>query len=128
MTGDGGPGTEEISPRQPVESADPESFRENRGVSSLQGSGRKVQGAGDYQPILAVRTFQKDQSVTIEIEDNGPGIPDDMKDKILQSFFTTKKDTQGAGLGLSITNDLVKAHGGELSINRMTERLYLKLN
>jgi signal transduction histidine kinase len=54
--------------------------------------------------------------VTIEIEDNGPGIPDDIKDKILQPFFTTKKGTQGTGLGLSITHDIVKAHGGSIDI------------
>ncbi|NVJ87631.1 MAG: HAMP domain-containing histidine kinase, partial [Algoriphagus sp.] len=49
-------------------------------------------------------------------EDNGPGIPDEIKDKILQPFFTTKKGTEGTGLGLSITNDIIKAHGGELKI------------
>jgi len=70
-----------------------------------------------YKPKLMVRTHQKDKTVTIEIEDNGPGIPDDIKDKILQPFFTTKKGTQGTGLGLSITNDIIKAHGGELSVN-----------
>jgi len=63
-----------------------------------------------------VQTKKTDGSVTIEIEDNGPGIPDEMKDKILQPFFTTKKGTDGAGLGLSITNDIIKAHGGNLSI------------
>lgn len=69
-----------------------------------------------YVPKLTVRTLQKDKTVTIEIEDNGPGIPDEIKDKILQPFFTTKKGTQGTGLGLSITNDIVKAHGGTLDI------------
>ena len=44
------------------------------------------------------------------------GIPDEIKDKILQPFFTTKKGTQGTGLGLSITNDIVKAHGGEIRV------------
>jgi len=70
-----------------------------------------------YHPQLVVRTKRTDGSVTIEIEDNGPGIPDDMKDKILQPFFTTKKGTQGTGLGLSITNDIVKAHGGIMEID-----------
>ena len=68
------------------------------------------------QPRLIVRTRQELKHVLIEIEDNGPGIPDEIKDKILQPFFTTKKGTQGTGLGLSITNDIVKAHGGELKI------------
>jgi signal transduction histidine kinase len=69
-----------------------------------------------YAPKLIVRTHQSEKSITIEIEDNGPGIPDEMKDKIMQPFFTTKKGTEGAGLGLSITNDIIKAHGGEMGI------------
>jgi len=71
----------------------------------------------DYQPKLTIRTNREENTVTIEIEDNGPGIPDDIKDKILQPFFTTKKGTQGTGLGLSITNDIVKAHGGNMDIH-----------
>ncbi len=69
-----------------------------------------------YAPKLTVRTGSSSNTVTIEIEDNGPGIPDDIKDKIMQPFFTTKKGTQGTGLGLSITNDIVKAHGGDLEV------------
>jgi signal transduction histidine kinase/ligand-binding sensor domain-containing protein len=69
-----------------------------------------------YVPKLTVRTKSDNGKVTIEIEDNGPGIPDEIKDKILQPFFTTKKGTQGTGLGLSITNDIIKAHGGNLDI------------
>jgi signal transduction histidine kinase len=65
---------------------------------------------------LAVRTRRDGNLIVIEIEDNGPGIPDDIKDKILQPFFTTKKGTQGTGLGLSITHDIVKAHGGSIDI------------
>lgn len=70
----------------------------------------------EYQPKLTVRTISENGKVSIEIEDNGPGIPDDIKDKILQPFFTTKKGTEGTGLGLSITDDIIKAHGGRLSI------------
>ena len=70
-----------------------------------------------YVPKLSVRTNVDDGKVTIEIEDNGPGIPDEIKDKIMQPFFTTKKGTQGTGLGLSITNDIVKAHGGTMNID-----------
>ncbi|MEX2603000.1 MAG: GAF domain-containing protein [Gracilimonas sp.] len=69
-----------------------------------------------YSPKLSVRTKSENGKATIEIEDNGPGIPKEIKDKILQPFFTTKKGTEGTGLGLSITNDVVKAHGGELDI------------
>jgi len=75
-----------------------------------------LSGLDDYQPKLTVRTQQKHNNVTIEVEDNGPGIPDEMKDKIMQPFFTTKKGTEGTGLGLSITNDIIKAHGGVLNV------------
>ncbi|HAC14381.1 MAG TPA: hypothetical protein DCE78_00320 [Bacteroidetes bacterium] len=73
-------------------------------------------GGNSYRPKLMVRTSRDNDSVSIDIQDNGPGIPDDIKDKVLQPFFTTKKGTQGTGLGLSITHDIIKAHGGELSI------------
>jgi signal transduction histidine kinase len=65
---------------------------------------------------LRVRTKKQGNKITIEVSDNGPGIPDDIKDKILQPFFTTKKGTEGTGLGLSITHDIVKAHGGEIRV------------
>ena len=103
LTEDGGPGTGESSIRQSPESTEAE---RRRGVFSVN----------DYKPVLVVRTNQSANTVTIEIEDNGPGIPDGMKDKILQPFFTTKKGTEGTGLGLSITNDIIKAHGGTLDI------------
>jgi signal transduction histidine kinase len=83
---------------------------------TLQGFGT-LGGLEDYQPKLTVRTHRNENTVTIQIEDNGPGIPDGMKDKILQPFFTTKKGTQGTGLGLSITNDIIKAHGGIIETN-----------
>ena len=86
----------------------------NNAFDAMQGAGHKAQGAGDCESKLTVRTRSENGSVIIEIEDNGPGIPDDIKDKILQPFFTTKKGTQGTGLGLSITNDIIKAHGGEI--------------
>ncbi|WP_087938401.1 ATP-binding protein [Algoriphagus faecimaris] len=72
--------------------------------------------SSNYQPKLTVCTKAEKNQVTIEVEDNGPGIPDSIKDKILQPFFTTKKGTEGTGLGLSITHDIVKAHGGQLQV------------
>jgi signal transduction histidine kinase len=71
---------------------------------------------------LRVRTKKQGDKITIEVSDNGPGIPDDIKDKILQPFFTTKKGTEGTGLGLSITHDIIKAHGGELGIETVIDK------
>jgi len=83
-------------------------------LSSQQPSGDQT--SAPYLPKLTARTKSDGNTITIEFEDNGPGIPDEIKDKILQPFFTTKKGTQGTGLGLSITNDIIKAHRGILEI------------
>jgi signal transduction histidine kinase len=71
---------------------------------------------GSYGPRLALQTRFEGDRISIEVADNGPGIPEAIREKILQPFFTTKKGTQGTGLGLSIANDIVKAHGGEMTI------------
>ena len=54
--------------------------------------------------------------IIISVKDNGNGIPDTIKEKIMQPFFTTKPTGEGTGLGLSLSYDIVKAHGGELKI------------
>jgi signal transduction histidine kinase len=71
----------------------------------------------NYTPKISIKTYKKNGNVIIEVEDNGPGIPEEIKNKILQPFFTTKKGTDGTGLGLSITDDIVKAHGGKILID-----------
>ncbi|MGL6269223.1 MAG: sensor histidine kinase, partial [Chitinophagaceae bacterium] len=55
-------------------------------------------------------------SLIIAVKDNGNGIPDSIKEKIFQPFFTTNPTGQGTGLGLSLSYDIVKAHGGELKV------------
>jgi signal transduction histidine kinase len=77
----------------------------------------KINQSGEYKPTLMVSTKKQDQKAIVEIHDNGPGIPGEIKDKILQPFFTTKKGTEGTGLGLSISHDIIKAHGGELTVD-----------
>jgi two-component system NtrC family sensor kinase len=57
-----------------------------------------------------------DNKVLISVRDNGPGIPQKILDKIFQPFFTTKPTGQGTGLGLSLSYDIVKAHGGEVKV------------
>lgn len=70
----------------------------------------------EYHPILTVKTLRLNETVEIQVKDNGGGVPDEFKEKILQPFFTTKKSTEGTGLGLSITHEIIKAHNGSLDI------------
>ena len=67
-------------------------------------------------PKVWVSTKKVGDKVFISVRDNGPGIPQKILDKIFQPFFTTKPTGQGTGLGLSLSYDIVKAHGGELKV------------
>jgi signal transduction histidine kinase len=70
----------------------------------------------DYEPTVTVSTKKVGDKVLISVKDNGNGIPQKVLDKIFQPFFTTKPTGQGTGLGLSLSYDIVKAHGGELKV------------
>jgi signal transduction histidine kinase len=63
-----------------------------------------------------VKTEQTDKHVIIKVIDNGSGMNEEVKDKIFQPFFTTKPTGQGTGLGLSLSYDIIKTHGGELTV------------
>ena len=75
----------------------------------------RTAGAG-YQPMVTVSTKRNGNQVTINVVDNGNGIPERIRDKVFQPFFTTKPAGQGTGLGLSISYDIIKAHHGEIQI------------
>lgn len=79
---------------------------------------QKQKTAGpDYMPTITVTTLQDDEDVIIRVKDNGTGIPDEIRDKILQPFFTTKPTGEGTGLGLSLSYDIiVKVHNGTIDI------------
>jgi len=75
----------------------------------------------DYQPLVTITTNSIQpplgaRAVQIMVIDNGGGIPEHIVDKIFQPFFTTKPTGQGTGLGLSLAYDIVKAHGGEITV------------
>ena len=76
---------------------------------------RKAEGEG-FNPTVEVSTLFSEGYVTVKVRDNGNGIPEDIKEKIMQPFFTTKPTGEGTGLGLSLSYDIVKAHGGEIKI------------
>ena len=77
---------------------------------------RKKSGLNGFEPVIIVSTKKLNDKVIITVKDNGPGIAEKVLDKIFQPFFTTKPTGQGTGLGLSLSYDIVKAHGGELNV------------
>jgi len=70
----------------------------------------------NYEPTVSVCTKKVDGKIEIHVKDNGNGIPQRVLDKIFQPFFTTKPTGQGTGLGLSLSYDIIKAHGGEIKV------------
>jgi two-component system, NtrC family, sensor kinase len=81
---------------------------------------RKLANQADstYQPLVTVTTLQIDNQLIIKIRDNGTGMPESVKAKIFQPFFTTKPTGEGTGLGLSLSHDIVtKGHGGTLEVD-----------
>ena len=70
----------------------------------------------NYEPTVSISTKKINSTIEIKVTDNGNGIPPKVLDKIFQPFFTTKPTGQGTGLGLSLSYDIVKAHGGELKV------------
>jgi len=79
---------------------------------------KKKKGLPDYEPTVWVSTKKIGNKVEISVKDNGNGIPDAIKDKIFQPFFTTKPTGQGTGLGLSMSYDIVtKGHAGEIKVH-----------
>jgi signal transduction histidine kinase len=79
-------------------------------------SEKRKSGAANYEPIVTVGTRKINDHIEVSVSDNGNGIPRKVLDKIFQPFFTTKPTGQGTGLGLSLSYDIVKAHGGELRV------------
>jgi len=80
---------------------------------------RKEENTPGYEPTVTVATKKMGNHVCITVSDNGKGIPPNIREKIFQPFFTTKKTGQGTGLGLSLSYDIVKAHGGDIRVETL---------
>jgi signal transduction histidine kinase len=79
---------------------------------------RKETAAGDFEPTLSAATKNLGNRVEIRIRDNGTGIPEEVKEKMFNPFFTTKPAGEGTGLGLSMSHDIVvKQHGGGIDVD-----------
>ena len=70
----------------------------------------------DFVPTLSIKTQRMGDQIILTFKDNGTGIPQDAIEKIFNPFFTTKPTDQGTGLGLSLCNDIVRTHGGEMRV------------
>jgi len=82
------------------------------------GERRKVEGVR-YEPAVTIYTKKVAGKIEIHIKDNGIGVSQNIVDKIFQPFFTTKPTGQGTGLGLSLSYDIIKAHGGEIKVKTL---------
>ena len=69
-----------------------------------------------YHPVVSITTKAENNNLLIIVSDNGTGIPQKILQKIFQPFFTTKPTGEGTGLGLSLSYDIIRAHGGELTV------------
>jgi two-component system NtrC family sensor kinase len=79
---------------------------------------KKKTAEADYKPEVSVTIASENGNIIIKVKDNGNGIPDSIKDKIMQPFFTTKPTGEGTGLGLSLTYDMVvKGHCGSITVD-----------
>ena len=97
-------------------------------VDEKKKSPHPLKGGEEYEPTVTVSTKRLSLPsgglqgglggglIVITVRDNGNGIPQKILDKIFQPFFTTKPTGQGTGLGLSLSYDIVKAHGGEIKV------------
>ncbi len=93
---------------------------EKKTLRQAQGTVRQVKDDNSYEPTVWVSTHKKNEVIEIKVRDNGMGIPEEIKDKIFQPFFTTKPTGEGTGLGLSLSYDIIKSHGGELCLHTGT--------
>ena len=88
-------------------------YATNKKQKELMESG----SVGDYFPTVILKTRRTDDSAILSVRDNGSGIPPDVAAKIFDPFFTTKPTNEGTGLGLALSNDIVREHGGTITVN-----------
>ncbi|MCZ0945084.1 MAG: ATP-binding protein, partial [Gammaproteobacteria bacterium] len=78
---------------------------------------KRVKAEGDFEPKLSISSRRLDDGLEFRIRDNGPGIPEDMRQRMFEPFVTTKDAGKGTGLGLSLAVDIFTRHGGALEVD-----------
>jgi len=69
---------------------------------------------GDFEGIIKIKAYKKGKEVVIEIEDNGIGISDDIKERIFEPYFTTKEEGKGTGMGLYMVKEIIERMDGTI--------------
>ena len=97
-------------------------YAANQRWRELGGEPGKMISMGDaddtpYFPTIWLSTRRTDESAVISVRDNGTGIPPDVAQRIFEPFFTTKPTNEGTGLGLAMSNDIVRGHGGQITVD-----------
>lgn len=80
------------------------------------------QNGNSFEPLVVVQTSKNNDAIEIHVSDNGPGTSNPVTKKIFEPFFTTKPTGQGTGLGLSLSYDIVKAHGVNLNVETTEDK------
>lgn len=83
-------------------------------TATIKENDKKLSLGDSYEPEISVRTSTTNDMIKVKIRDNGNGISQKILDKIFQPFFTTKPSGEGSSLGLLLTYDIIKAHGGTI--------------
>ena len=106
-----------VNERKNLEANNLVGFKNLRGLADDEKNLFGFENLRGYQPSVTVITKKIANTIESRVKDNGTGIPESVKEKIFQPFFTTKPTGQGTGLGLSLAYDIItKGHGGNLKV------------
>jgi len=83
----------------------------------IKNSAQALSTSETSQPMITLTTQHQDNTIFLSVKDNGPGIPDKVREKIFEPFFTTKTVGEGTGLGLSVTFNIIKKLGGDIVLD-----------
>ena len=90
-------------------------------LNLLNNAEQAIRSSGEPAGTIAIRTRADGAAVVLEIEDDGPGIPEEARDRIWEPFWTTKALGAGTGLGLTVVRNIVASHGGEIEMERASD-------